>query len=210
MEKSPNMKEEIYKIVKYQTKLAESKTREQQDLYKYKLTQHITNLTNSGIKKEAIQQFMKGGAEGEENTILNIQKLLEQQKLDTIAALDNIEKNSKSGQSDLEDEKKAIVDMTSDAVDKYKTVVDSYKENVVNSYKNMGEIQDKAENLGSIATLTGNLEDLKTKLDNLLANVRDPSQLANELSDAVKEEVKSRESKKKPEESQQGGKIRSK
>jgi predicted nucleic acid-binding Zn-ribbon protein len=45
MKTSLDKKEEVYKIAKYQTKLADAVSKEQQNLYEYKLAQHTKNLS---------------------------------------------------------------------------------------------------------------------------------------------------------------------
>jgi chromosome segregation ATPase len=55
MKNSFNKKDEIYKITKYQTKLAEATTREQQDLYRFKIAEHMGNLAK-------LDGIMTGGA----------------------------------------------------------------------------------------------------------------------------------------------------
>jgi hypothetical protein len=178
MEKSSNMKEEIYKIVKYQTKLAESTTRDQQDLYRYKLTQHISNLTNYGVKKEAVRNMLQGGSP-------DVMKLLESQKDATIKALDELEASSKSGQADLENQKAEIEKATEEATKRHESVVQSYKEDLRSASGAMDQIQDRASILKTTATLSGSLGELTKRLTGLLAQVKDPSSLAGELSEAM-------------------------
>ncbi len=177
MEKSSNMKEEIYKIVKYQTKLAQSVSRDQQDLYRHKMTQHINNLTSYGIRKEEVGNMLRGGSD-------KVMEMLKVQKEATLAALNELEKSGKTGQDALNVQTAAIKTETEAAVEKHKLVVTSYKDDVGSAAKAMDEVKKKAETLQR-ATPIGSLDDLTRTLNVLLSQVKDPEQLASELSAAM-------------------------
>ena len=92
MKNSFNKKQEVYKIVKYQTKLLNANSQEQQDLYKYKLNEHMNNLSNCGLSKETRQKIMSGGTfnideidfENEKHIELMMEEI-ERQKKETVA-----------------------------------------------------------------------------------------------------------------------------
>lgn len=181
MEKSSNMKEEIYKIVKYQTKLAESVSRDQQDLYRHKLTQHITNLTNHGVRKEAIGNMLRGGS---------IVQLLEEQKNATMQALQKLEESSQAGIDDLKAQQERILGQTTDVVKKHESLATTYKSDAKTALTSMEDINVRASNLETKAFPKGSLEQLSRDIDELLKTVKEPTALAKELSEELAEAKK--------------------
>jgi hypothetical protein len=108
MEKSFTKREEIYKIVKYQTKLLNSKTQQQQDLYRYKLNDHINNLSQFGLTKEMKHNIMNGG----ELDISNMDAILGKintQRDETLDALNALNATGSRVESEFGNDSKTIM-----------------------------------------------------------------------------------------------------
>jgi hypothetical protein len=108
MEKSFSKKEEIYKIVKYQTKLLNSKSQNQQDLYRYKLNEHINNLSKFGLTKDMRQNIMNGG----ELDISNMDAIFSKintQRDETLEALKNLNTTGTRVETEFNDDSTTIM-----------------------------------------------------------------------------------------------------
>lgn len=178
MEKSSIMKEEIYKIVKYQTKLAQAETTEQQDLYKYKLSQHVKNLSNNGVSKREIKHILQGGSSP-------IQDLLDAQKAETLAAIAKLETlGSDNNKQMIQDAQEQIQNTATNAVNRHNSVMEQYKGDTEKALRSMEEVKNSAEIIANkgvkpLESLSKINEDLKKILD----SVKGIDELASQLSE---------------------------
>jgi len=147
-------------------------------LYKHKLTQHINNLSNHGAKKETIKKLLYGGAD-------SVKELLDEQKKQTIAALEELEKEGKTCKDDLEEQTKGIAEATRQAVGRHTTVVNAYRDDIKSAYGAMDDINKKASTLKTTYDCKGNLKNFTDLLSELLDGVKNPEDLAKELSEAL-------------------------
>lgn len=201
MEKSSNIKEEIYKIVKYQTKLAESSSREQQDLYRYKISQHVNNLSKHGVKKDAIKNIMQGGQP-------NFKADLQRQKEATIQAIKSIRGVSdaelngtmdqimRSAQNALEQHKRLQI-QNEQLDDRYRALGETYKvldteykecQNNLNESKNViTEVEQKAlEEAQNKSSEKASLALFSNRLNKLFENFRGISDMPPSLSQQLR------------------------
>jgi hypothetical protein len=173
------MKEEIYKIVKYQTKLAEADSDKQQGLYKNKLSEHISNLTNHGVKKEMVFNMMQNGGSG-------VLDLLTKQKNATIAALDNIKTKGDEDMNAVNQTKQEIITNTNNAVLRHSELFSDYKTDITGAFNSMIEIENAANGVNINATQNVSLKDLQNELNKLLNDIKDPKKMIEDLSEELK------------------------
>jgi hypothetical protein len=130
-------KEEIYKIVKYQTKLAEATTLDKKNLYKYKLNKHATDLVSRGANKRAVLTMAGGNpleealAEQRDATILKINEIKD--ACGKTSKIDEMTKTINEGVSEIDSKHKEVIEKfnnfamnTNDSFNKVQTAISGF------------------------------------------------------------------------------------
>jgi len=166
-----NTNAEVYKVVKYQTKLADMQggTREKQIVYKQKLNEHVNNLLKSGLNPQQIKLLIQ--QQGGESTIDALNEL-------QTPIMEKLEKLGKSNMGETNESLKKIETSANTADEIMKKVVEDYTKFLTQSLKNHKDINTKLQGVSCGTIDDALLKNIQTPLENI-------NNTNNELNKAV-------------------------
>ena len=133
------MKNEIYKIAKYQAKLADETDENKNELYRFKLQQHYDTLNENGVGAEKVSKMMGGAPDAFTKSIADTRAKLEE--------LNNAIIDRESGTAS-QDAKKQLGEITA----KHEDMAKDFSNSMSESIKLNNDVQKQLE------TASGNVQ----------------------------------------------------
>lgn len=130
--------EDIRKLTKYQTRLMNGGSKEQQKVYKFKVGEYAAKLDSKGISSDAVIQYVQAGGDPLEDI-----KNSSQRVRSTMDALEQRVGGLQPNAADL----RSIADATSNAVHTLNTLKQQYAEYAVKSESIIGEMEGRMQNI---------------------------------------------------------------